>query len=707
MARRGVIRSRAKAIEKRSRPGAAAREYVSTAAERDLDRQRMNMRTEGRIDQYYSVGGTELGGGIPGRQHPTGGGLPRLDPRMGYGMTPQGPPARGPIDLPEYGALLPQREYGTPLPMGQQAGSSFVMNRNVAHEGGDPSRVNEIWEKNAQDELSFYDTYMQAQMDRVTELMQLREAAIAEGRADVASQYNDQISALQDDIDAAAKSKIAVAEAFERYRGTVDPYLQASADAAASIDLSKLANFQGAEPVTEEFNSGVEAVDSVLAKIGAEGNVDLAAHVEGQVREFQAMAEDAMREDMSNAFEVAEQGAVFAKAMAESLQQQDITMTDVERQKIEIDINKQIEQLQEQLADTKRARDKALAAVDRQVAESFGLPGYWEDADDAWGAVFGEWIGMQGLSPEDQEITAEMVDFMRQQGLGDRASAQQFIRDMVRDNNLEALNDQLGGTLWDFVAEQEELGNMALRGALMSWALDTGNSRLFRDVPGVPPQLAEALKGEYDSVSNYAPALDAWDLYREHQEKWDQYGNSSRSYGHAIADSYGFMGGNSSRRGKLYQGAELEQLFADAINYEFRNDPEMAQAYLGQIGSLAKLVNLESGGYVGRLNTSGARELGIDSYDTEAALKYLESAQHGQFSAVGWPAGRDGKRHSASGLGQLNASNYKRYAAEFGGAAAVGNPFAEAVAMLRYIRASYGVPSKALAYRLRDDKRGY
>ena len=722
MARRDVVRSRKEAIESRSKPGAAARTYVNTQrASGGGVRTRVSPSRRGAYDyagqsnplspnqnravDYLSDRGT--------------GGAPQLDPRMGN--NPQA--VQGPM-LPENGLFSGRGwvvgnpdEYGAPTvgPFGLPphsptrfgGGGNFVPTRHIDYEAGDPNVVNEIWEKQARDELSFYDTYMKAQMDRVTELMQLREAAIAEGRADVASQYNDQISALQEDIDAAAQSKIDVAAAFERYRGTVDPYLEASVDAAANIDLSGVEAMQGAEAVTQQFDSGVEAVDSILERIGAAGNEDLATHVEGQVREFQTMAEDAMREDMSNAFAIAEQGAVFAKAMAESLQQQDETMSDVERQKIEIDINKQIEQLQEQLADTKRARDKALAQVDKQIAESYGIPAYWENSDDAWNAVFSEWIGGQGLSPDEQSIVADIVASMRNSGIGDRAGASEWINEMVQSNNLSILDEALGGTLNSWL----DASGPEIEGLIYQWAANPGGFKISPAVAAFfEDDVISVIQGDVDgleSASDYAKALDAWDLYREHQEKWEQYGNSSRSYGHAIADSYGFQGGGGGRRGKHYEGAELEQLFADAIQYEFRNDPEMAQAYLGQTGALAKLVALESGGWVGRLNTSGASELGIDSYDTAAALEYLESAQHGQFSAVGWPAGRDGQRHSASGLGQLNASNYKRFAAEFGGASAVGNPFAEAVAMLRYIRASYGVPSKALAYRLDPNKRGY
>jgi len=54
---------------------------------------------------------------------------------------------------------------------------------------------------------------------------------------------------------------------------------------------------------------------------------------------------------------------------------------------------------------------------------------------------------------------------------------------------------------------------------------------------------------------------------------------------------------------------------------------------------------------------------------------------------------RKGARSSAIGLGQLLVSNYDAYAP--GGRTSMGDPLAEAVAMLNYIRETYGTPQKA------------
>jgi len=54
---------------------------------------------------------------------------------------------------------------------------------------------------------------------------------------------------------------------------------------------------------------------------------------------------------------------------------------------------------------------------------------------------------------------------------------------------------------------------------------------------------------------------------------------------------------------------------------------------------------------------------------------------------------RKGARSSAIGLGQLLVSNYDAYAP--GGRTSMGDPLAEAIAMLNYIRDAYGAPEKA------------
>ena len=630
------------------------------------------------------------------------------DPRMGYQIPgkSQSQIAFGTMGDPN--GPRPMAGDATSMPPGLLAQFAPPAPHNLAgtrYGRGDEDRSDGLYNN----PLSFYDRYMDEQRDRITEMMQLRDLAIAEGQNEVAKQYNDQISSIQSDIDDAQKSKVEVASAFERYRGTVDPYLQGSVDAAAATDLSGVAAVADVDAVTAQFNSGVAAVDDVLAKI-APGNADLAAHVEGSVREFQAMAEDSLREDMGNMYRVAEAGQKFAENMALALQQQDETMTDIDRQKIEIGINQQIEQMQEQLADTQKAKADAMASVAREYADAWGVPEFFETSEEAFGAVLGEWMGIQGLNPDEQEGMISWISNLRGQGVEDRKSAEAYLRDMVADFNYDRLNAAVAGrggleAILENVTDVQgaEVANRLL-GLINQWAANPDAMRREMEAEGF---LVDQIPAEdLQRVSDFRLHLDAYDMYREHNEKWNENAAYSKTYGNALADSYGYQGGTSGRQGRKYEGADLDKLIYDAALYAFGGDEAKARL-AQQSGVMQLIVRRESGGYVGRLNYAGTAELqkaGLDvqkGFNTQAFLHLLEDAGIGKFGNA-WPAGQNGKRHSASGLGQLNASNYRRYASEFGGANAVGNPFAEMVAAIRYAEGAHGSLPRARAFIIKN-----
>lgn len=719
MARRDVIKSRQSSIVSRSKPGAAARTYASAGYK--YPGGRSNQRTEAavagarkgnplhpsqNVALSYLTGKSAVGEGVNAQS----------DPRMGYRYeTPISRQTYGTMGSTSYttedatrapypvlrGLVSPQRSAELDAARDRERFGDISGGARESGYGFFDGQFNVPGVTDS----SAYDDFMDAKYDEISDLIEMRNLAIQQGQDDVAAAYNDQISAIQGDIADAKQSKADVAQAFARYRGTVDPYLSASVEAADNTDLSGIAELQGNAPVTQQFNSGVAAVDDVLARIGPE-NADLAAAMEGQVREFQAMAEDAMREDMSSVYRIAEQGQKFAEATALAMQQQDITMTDVERQKIEVDINAHLDRLADQLADTQKAKSDAMAAAAKQIGDAWDLPDFYGSSDEAFAAVLGSFMDIRDLTPEDRDIMQSIIGDMRQEGIGDRKSAEAYLREAVQFGNLDALDEAAGGQLEDWLRLREENGDTVTRGLLYQWAANPKSPYQGTVPPGMASLLSNNpdLEG-LDTLDDYRYALDAWDLYREHNEKWNDNQAYSKTYGHALADSYGYQGGTTGSKGKAYEGQELNQLLYDAAVYVYGGDEGKARTMV-ESGAMQRIIKSESGGYVGRLNYAGTAELrnaGVDvrdGYNTQAFLKYLESAGKGQFGAAGWPAGKNGKRHSASGLGQLNANNYVRYASEFGGASAVGNPFAEAVAAIRYADAAHGNVSRALGYKL-------
>nr|CAB4128609.1 hypothetical protein UFOVP114_47 [uncultured Caudovirales phage] len=100
--------------------------------------------------------------------------------------------------------------------------------------------------------------------------------------------------------------------------------------------------------------------------------------------------------------------------------------------------------------------------------------------------------------------------------------------------------------------------------------------------------------------------------------------------------------------------------------------------------SLANLVSHESGGYVGRPNYVYGNIWLEKNWQKWPAL--WQQWQMGKFPAIS---------SRANGLGMLQPGNIKKFYP--GGYAGIGNPLAEAVGMLRYIKSVYGTPDKAWA----------
>lgn len=709
--RRGVARSRKEAIlAKVKRPGSSARSYVNKA-------QGVKTPTRGASSTADALAQLRAGGaqqgavastfstpvqGVSARSKPT-------DYVSGYDAT------LGPLDASSFGgdtsglvtgvATRPSTAFAGTYPVPQRVAG--IGNTPAAGTGTVPKSQADMYGEYARgridEEYDPYGAYVDQKQAELTEWVEMRDAAIAAGEAEAASQYNDIINDIKADISRARQQKADSIAAFDRYRSTVDPHLQDAVDAAGATDLSGLeqqvADAEGV--VGAEFDSGVAEVDALLAKI-APDNADLAAVVEGSVNEFRSEAEAALREDMSNVHSVAAAAKEFAEKTATAIQQQDVTVTDIEKQKTVLAIEKAIADLQDQLADAEAAKANAMAEARNAIYEQYGDFNYPGSEGEMWQYAFNSWAKGKGLSEEDAGTINEIVQMLHAEGYTDRASAEAYMRDYIGQSNVLAVQElveQYGAVLGDDVIAAIEAFAYGNGATVAGSALDS--------VGGEFGQKLRDTVANFDQWDNeYRAAMDAFDMWRSHKESYANSEIYGREYGNAIADGYGYQGGTSQHRGAYFEGEELRNLFYEAALYVF--DGDAARAGLWTNGDeLLRLVQLESGGYVGRLNTSGASELGIDSYDTASALRYLKGAQHNQFSSVGWPPGRDGKRHSASGLGQLNASNYKRFASEFGGVDGVGNPFVEAVAMLRYIQASHGNPARALSYRLDPTKRGY
>ena len=711
--RRDVARSRKEAIlAKVKRPGSSARSYVNKA-------QGVKTPARGAASTADALAQLRAGGAQQGAvgstfASPVQGVSDRAkasDFVSGYDAT------LGPLDASSFGGDTSGLATGIGTrPSTSFAGTYPVPQRIVGtgntpaagNTGGVPKSQAEMYGEYARgridEEYDPYGAYVDQKQAELTEWVEMRDSAIAAGEAEAASQYNDIINDIKADIARARQQKADSIAAFERYRSTVDPHLQGAVDAAEATDLSGLeqqvADAEGV--VAAEFNSGVAEVDELLARI-APDNADLAAAVEGTVNEFRGEAEAALREDMSNVHSVAAAAKEFAEKTAAAIQQQDITITDVEKQKTVLAIEKAIADMQDQLADAEAAKANAMAEARNAIYEQYGDFNYPGSEGEMWQYAFNSWAKNKGLSEEDAGTINDIVQMLHAEGYTDRASAEAYMRDYIGQSNMLAVQDLI-----------EQAGAIRLSEdvilAIEAFAYGNGATVAGSALDSVGGEFGQALRdtvAQFDQWDNeYRAAMDAFDMWRSHKESYANSEIYGREYGNAVADGYGYQGGTTEHRGAYFEGEELRNLFYEAALYVF--DGDAARAGLWTNGDeLLRLVQLESGGYVGRLNTSGASELGIDSYDTASALRYLQGAQNNQFSSVGWPPGRDGKRHSASGLGQLNASNYKRFASEFGGVEGVGNPFVEAVAMLRYIQASHGNPARALSYRLDPTKRGY
>lgn len=541
MSRRGVSRSTKKAISARTRPGAAARSYTRLDRAHKTPPRRENTRTTSTVDSARSSNPLDpsRNRAIDAVERPN---YPTLDPRLGYG-TPQGPQYMPPANADELAAAFnfgnidlgvgaPQNVPGFgQIGLGPLIDPRYAANPPQGQQIYDHSPLSDFESSNGEDRpIDPYDDFMNGALLALETQMRLRDEAIARGEAEVAAQYNDVINGLQGDINDARRAKAESNAAFEAYRATVEPHLSASQDAAANIDLSELAAMQGAEAVTQTFDSGVAELDGLLEKIGAT-DPDVAGYVEGQVRDFQVLAEDMMRDDLANTMRVAEAGSKFAKATADYMAAEDETMTEVERQRVEAGINAQIEALQDSLADAMRQRDAAISKAREQIASQFGDPQWFDSPDEAWQYVYSSWADGKGFDPETWDDINSFVQAAAGSGAKTRAEAEKFAMQFVMSSRQALIEESLGMSLSEL--SETSLDGMSVARILQGFVEQDLEGVDLTHMSMIPDDL-RALLGELPTIADYTDALDGYDLYRQHIDSWNDYKTASAAYNGAV-----------------------------------------------------------------------------------------------------------------------------------------------------------------------------
>lgn len=427
-------------------------------------------------------------------------------------------------------------------PSGSQATVGTRNNTNAVEEF---EREKSIARENA----TRYAGIIQQHSNEIDEYNRQMLAAINDGAMEVAARYDEKISELRGRIAEAKQGLAGAMAAYKHYSEQVGPAYQAAVESAqAGVGAQKDALAGRADAVVADIEAGVaaetETVEEVAELIGTD--MELSDSLRDAVGMFEDMVSDAARGRIEDVDRLSAAAALFAEKQSKAIQAQDEFLTDVEREKLEIQIQSQIDNMLDNVAQLEK--DKTQAVQDA-LDQYDPLTGF-DSPDEAWEYVLGQFILSQGWSIEDEDAIRGLMGQMN--GVTDRAGAQEWLREnMLPQARLGVLEEYF----------QKHYGDRDIPQAYLPWLNEIAGDPTSSNSQRHIANLRDLLQiGEFDQdfVSamfrdeerQFDQVLDVFDLYGSHMKKW----NDARA---ATARSGGGQAGVN--------------------NYANRNDPQYVQ----------------------------------------------------------------------------------------------------------------------------------
>ena len=420
--------------------------------------------------------------------------------------------------------------------------------------------------------------YMQAMRDADQQIAELNRAALAAvqaGADDIAAQYDEQIAELEKDkAEARLQLKRSMA-AYESYAAQVAPAYIASVEAAVAGEAAQKDALAGrADAAVAQIESNrdatVEDVEELAELIGV-GEITPDS-IDDALGEFSDMFQEAARGRIGDIDRISAAGALFATAIANAEYQTDLFGNDIEKQKLEAQIQGQLDDLAEAIV--KLENDKA-TAVARAMAAYDPIGGF-EDPEEAFRFAFDSIALDQGWDFDEKEATWDWFQRALVDGIKTRAEAIAWIDEQMSGNKLQSLDDWALGKGFDISDAPD--GHRRLFDKLLSDDAEESNTalgvlqRLYPKL-GLSSDLLDGLftadKADWENM------LTIFDAYETHVRDWER-----------------------NKYVPVKTGAQAPN------NYANRNAPQYVARRTVGVPTFAKMFNAAFG-YSGRDNVGG------------------------------------------------------------------------------------------------------
>lgn len=436
-------------------------------------------------------------------------GVPMFDPSTGAPTTAVGKPvAPQRIDAVTVPTYSGERKISAPSTV-READNAGEMSDKLAQKAAQ-----------AKNDAFDYAHIMSMAEQEIAELNRLQLAAIQEGANEVAAQYDEAIAEEQEKL---AKAKQGLADsmaAYDEYSRQAEAAYDASIDAAVAGEAEMADEMDGradraVATIEQGYDATVEDVHNVAEMIGL-GNVALGESLGGAVEQMERILKNAAAGGIEDLGAVAEAGAFLATKTAEAVAAQDEYMTDVEQEKTRIQVQSQIDQYIENIADLESDKKKAV----QKAMDAYDPLNGFDDPEEAWAFIFDTYLQSRDWDLDEIDNARAIWGAMSKAGVTDRASAAAWINEKVAEGIENGLYDAVKAQYGE-VSDQWMPAIEALAADPNGETLEGANAiRRFKAKMGldITRDVLDALGGR----SEYEKMLDIVDLHVDHVRQWDE-----------------------------------------------------------------------------------------------------------------------------------------------------------------------------------------
>lgn len=301
--------------------------------------------------------------------------------------------------------------------------------------------VGNLLNEKAANPAANFDQFVKDMFNVMGDMIDARDKALAEGRADVAAQYDRQIQELQAQVAKARQGQIEGNEAYAKYRAKVDPlFAEHLVESDASLAAEERIKARAGEALADANESQAEATsafDDMLVKIGVD-NIDAAAALHAEAAVLDEMGEDFILGAGEDASRIAALQSELIDKTVTSIKSQDEFVIESARVQLEKQFDARIDALKDRQKQVSAEKNAALAKFTKDFEASYGdLP--FGNPDEVWNYMAGAWAEKQGWDYQHIADVNNEVDNLWNGGIRSAEEYREYAREQIMQHNVATL----------------------------------------------------------------------------------------------------------------------------------------------------------------------------------------------------------------------------------------------------------------------------